>query len=444
MENITILDYVLLPFYLAMVYGIAYGIRNKYYPKKHPWRKYFIPGLTVKIGGAIFIGLIYQYYYGGGDTFNYFFHAKVINSAADESLGKWFNLLFHIPDWRDGQYYNYISRMYWYTDISSYSVAAIAAFVCSLTLNTYLPAAVLFAFISFSGIWALFRTFAHLYPKLTKEVALAVLFIPSVVVWGSSIFKDTVCMFGLGWMTYCTFRIFINRDLTVRNIVLLLVSFYLIALIKIYILLAFLPAISLWIMMKYSYKIKTIGLRIITNVFVFGVLIGLFIIFTGYFSNELNKYSLEKIANTAEVTRNWIGYVSGIEEGSGYDLGEFEPTLYGMLIKFPQAVFVTLYRPFLWEARKLIVLPSAIESLLFLYFTIRLILGSKGKVFSFVFKDPTLIFCIGFTFIFAFAVGITSYNFGTLSRYKIPCMPFYSLLLIVLWEKFMKTKINNP
>jgi len=64
--NLSILDYVLLPFFIAIIYAIAYTIRNKKYSPGHPWRKYFIPALTVKIFGAIFIGLIYAYYYKGG------------------------------------------------------------------------------------------------------------------------------------------------------------------------------------------------------------------------------------------------------------------------------------------------------------------------------------------------------------------------------------------
>ncbi|HRA12632.1 MAG TPA: hypothetical protein PKX31_13225, partial [Chitinophagaceae bacterium] len=44
-------------------------------------------------------------------------------------------------------------------------------------------------------------------------------------------------------------------------------------------------------------------------------------------------------------------------------------------------------------------------------------------------------FCLVFTLIFAFAVGISSYNFGTLSRYKIPCLPFYAVALIVIFYK---------
>ena len=64
MEFISLLDYLLLPFILAVIFVVGYFIRDNAYPAGHPWRQYFMPGLIAKIAGAIFIGLIYQYYYG--------------------------------------------------------------------------------------------------------------------------------------------------------------------------------------------------------------------------------------------------------------------------------------------------------------------------------------------------------------------------------------------
>ncbi len=132
-------------------------------------------------------------------------------------------------------------------------------------------------------------------------------------------------------------------------------------------------------------------------------------------------------------TRGWISYASG-EEGSAYDLGNIEPTVPGMLSKFPAAVNVTLFRPYVWESKKIIVLLSAIEALFFIYFTL-LVFFRNGffKTLSWIFTNPNLLFCFVFTLIFAFAVGISSYNFGALSRYKIPCLPFYGAFLVILF-----------
>src|SRR6476646_10442599 len=111
MQFITWLDFVLLPFYLGIVYFIAKAFRDRKYPPGHPWRPYFMPGLLAKMGGAIFIGLIYQYYYNGGDTAHYFIQGKIINSSFSDSPGKWINLIFRIPKWYNGEYSEYTSRL---------------------------------------------------------------------------------------------------------------------------------------------------------------------------------------------------------------------------------------------------------------------------------------------------------------------------------------------
>ena len=440
-QYLTIWDLVLAPIYLALIIFFAKRHRDRRYPVGHPLRPYYLPGLYAKLGGAIFIGLIYQYYYGGGDTFNYFAHARIINSSLNDSFSTWFDLIRQVSPDRNPHIYQYSSQMEWYGSDATYSVAVITALLGLFNGTAYMPIALLFAWISYSGIWAMYRTFTRIYPGLEKQLAIAFLFIPSVVVWGSSIFKDTVCMFGLGWMVYCTFRVFVNRDFSLKNIFLLVLGFYLVAVIKVYILLAFLPALSLWLLMTYSHRISSAGLRWMMNILFVGVVGAGFMYFADEFAKELNRYSLEKIAQTAQSTRGWIYYSSG-DEGSAYSLGDFSPTIGGMLSKFPAAVVVTLYRPFLWEAKKIIIFLSALEALIFLYFTLKLIAVQKTRLISIVGKDPTLMFCLVFSIIFAFAVGISSYNFGALSRYKIPCLPFYAAFLVVCLN-YSKLKLVN-
>jgi hypothetical protein len=436
-EAITIrtLDYILLPFFIVAVYAFAYRFRDLHYPKQHPWRKYFIPALSVKLFGAIFIGMIYAYYYKWGDTYNYFFHSRVINSAFEESPIKWFNLLFRIPDRFDSEYYEYIRNLEWYTDPASYTVGAIAAIFGIFTFSTYLPTAALFAALSFTGTWALFRTFVKVYPELLRPIAIATLFIPSVFVWGSGIFKDTICMFGIGWLTYGTFRMLIEGNFKSRNIILTISSFLLIAFVKIYILIAYFPAMLTWAFFKYMNKITNASVRFLVRYLLLALIIGGTGVGLQELSKGLGKYSIDKLATTSQLNRKYIFYISG-EEGSAYSLGDIDPTLGGMLAKFPQAVNVTFFRPYLWEIKKPIVVLSAIEAIISLFVTLKIIFGlGLKKIIDTIRKEATVQFSLIFAIIFAFAVGISSYNFGTLSRYKIPSMPFLALAMILIWYK---------
>ncbi len=437
MQFITIMDYLLLPFYLVVIFIVANGFRSRHYPPGHPWRPYFMPALTVKIFGAIFIGLIYQYYYGGGDTANYFYHAKVLNEALWEDPVKGIKLILRIPEWYDGAYSDYISRLFWYNDKTSYTVGAIAAVVNVFTFNTFLISSVLFACISFTGIWAFFRIIAIQYPKIQRPIAICILFIPSVFVWGSGIFKDSVCLFGVGWIMNGVFQLLILRKIKLRDNILMAISVYFISIIKIYILLAFIPALLFWVFLTYASRIKSIILKFTFTLVLLGSL-GLMIYFTADgLSAELGKYSLDNVLKTSQVTRDYILRISG-DEGSGYTLGDIDPSLNGILSKIPAAINVTLFRPYIWEARKPIIFINALESLAILLLTLRVIIKvGIPSILKIIRRNPNVQFCLIFSIIFAFAIGVSTYNFGSLSRYRIPCLPFYVLALtLIFYEKY--------
>lgn len=441
-QFINFLDYLLLPFYLVAIFFIAYQIREKRYPAGHPWRKYFMPGLIAKIGGAIFISMIYRYYYGWGDTAMYHFHAEVINSAYNESFTKWYNMLFRIPEWYEGGYTKYISKMDWYQAPAEYTVCTIVAILMVFTFNTFLPTAVILAAIAYSGVWALFRTFATKFPEHVKYIAIATLYIPSTIMWGSGIFKDTICMFSLGWMTFGAFRLLINRDFRFRTVAITIIAFLLLATIKIYILIAFIPAIIFWILATYSHKIRNEFVRFFMKLGVVAVCLFGFVYVMQEYSEVFGKYSLDRIAKTSYLISSYIQEQSG-DQGSAYNLGDIQPTAVGMLSKFPAAVNVTLFRPYLWETRKVIQLINALEATIFLLITIKVFISVGFKnVWKTIASDPTIQFCLIFTLIFAFAVGISSGNFGTLSRYRIPCLPFFGMTLVLVYYKHFPIEIK--
>jgi hypothetical protein len=438
-EWITIIDFLLTPFIAGFLYLIAKRFRDKYYPENHPYRKFFLPALSFKIVGAIVICIIYAYYYRGGDTLNYFYHARLINSALSDSPSKWFNLLFAIPNKLDPNYYEIIKLMRWYGSSSSYAVPQFAAILGNFTLNTFVPTSMLFAAVSFTGFWALFVTFAKLYPNLLRPIATCILFIPSVALWGSGIFKDTLCMLALGWLCFSTFQFFIYRNRSLLNLTIFLGSFWLILVIKVYIIISFLPALIGWILFDRTSRIRNRQLAFIVNVF---FLIGSGLVLYALLNQNtslLGEFSFDNIVKTSEKTRNYISYVSNLENGSGYDLGEFSPGFSGFILKFPQAVNVTLFRPYLWETKKLIAFLNGVESLLLLFITLKIFFSFRIKnIIQSISSDYNIQFTLIFSIVFAFFVGVSTYNFGTLSRYKIPCVPFYLLTLVLIYYRNAK------
>jgi len=436
MQYITITDFILLPFYLFIVFIFAAHFRNKYYPKDHPLRRYFMPAFALKIFGAILLGIIYQYYYKGGDSLNYWRQTEIINSSMSDSFWTWLRLITGSAEIYDVDVYNYTTQFWWYgIKTPEYFISVIGALLGLFTMTTYLPTAVIFAAISFIGVWKLYIVFTKLYPRLSKQLAYAFLFIPSVIFWGSGFMKDTVTLSCVGWVTHFFYLIFYENKKIVANSIFALFFLYIIYIIKSYIVMAFLPAILLWGVGLLSYKIKDTRLILFVRYFLYASAIGGIALVGGELQGEMfGEYNVESVAAKSVVTRDYLFRVSNEQDGSGYTLGNFDPTLLGMLQLAPAGVNVTLFRPYLWEARKPIVMISALESLVCLIFSIVVIFRNNPiKVVQRVLSDETLQFCLIFTLIFAFAVGVSTANFGSLVRYKIPCLPFFTAFLIILF-----------
>ena len=86
---------------------------------------------------------------------------------------------------------------------------------------------------------------------------------------------------------------------------------------------------------------------------------------------------------------------------------------------------------------------SAIENFILIAFTIfTLIKISPVAVLRTLLKEPFLLYCLIFSILFAFGVGIAGTNFGAMVRYKTPLLPFF-FSMIYLLSKFNKSKTNS-
>lgn len=153
-----------------------------------------------------------------------------------------------------------------------------------------------------------------------------------------------------------------------------------------------------------------------------------------------SRYAIDNIARTAQITAYDIGFYTGRDAGSGYSLGELDGTFRGMLLKLPQAINVSLFRPYLWEVKNPLMLLSSLEGSLMLAVVLYVLLSARLKIFS-ILNNPDILFALVFSLIIAFAVGITSYNFGTLARYKIPMLPYFTISLVLLYFRNNERKL---
>ncbi|MFD1872249.1 hypothetical protein [Hymenobacter bucti] len=428
------------PLYLAVFYGIAYAVRpsvTNIYTKQ-----FFIPALTLKFVGAIGLGLVYQFYYGGGDTFNYLYHVKVIGDAFSHSFSLGMQLLLG-NDHAQGAL-PYTARMFWHADSTEYRIVSLSAFLGLFCFNNYTAIALFFAVISFSGMWALYMTMAKIRPQVYKELGWTMFYVPSLFFWGSGVLKDSICIGALGWLFYGFYRGTIEKRSIGKSLLIGLLAAYTLFRIKVYILLCFLPAALLWVFNENSARIKNATLRTITKPLFFAVGGAIAFYAATNLTKDDDRFAVDKIGERSKITADYLYETSVKQEGSGYYLGKQDGTISGMAKLAPQAVVVSLFRPFLWEARNPVMLLSAIEATFFLIFTLRIFWRTGiGVTLSLIGNTPVLLMNFIFVLIFAASVGITSSNFGTLVRYKIPLIPFYLGGLYIL-QSIANEKRRSP
>jgi hypothetical protein len=362
------------------------------------------------------------------------YHAKIITRAFGDSFSTGLKLLFDNGDSQDPAIIPYTIAMFWHQPGSSeFLLSRIAAAIGLLCFTNYTAIALMFAAISFSGLWALYMTMAKIRPQVYKELAWTIFYIPSMFFWGSGLLKDSLCIGALGWLFYAFYLGTIQKRSLTKSLLIGLIVGYALYAIKVYILLCFLPAALLWIFNENNARIKNPTLRLLIKPLFFAV--GGAVAF--YAATNLTKgdekYDIDNIGARSKITADYLYETSLKQEGSGYHLGEQDGTLGGMLKLAPQAIATSLFRPFIWEAHNPVMLLSALEATFVLLFTLR-IFWRTGlfATLSIIGQTPVLLMSFIFAFIFAASVGITSSNFGTLVRYKIPLIPFYLGGLFIL------------
>lgn len=330
---------------------------------------------------------------------------------------------------RDPNLYGY------FKDDSNFMVIRLTALFCLVSFGKYMVVNLIFAMIAFSGIWKLYSFFVAQYPELEKQFAIAILYLPTFTFWSSGILKDPISIACLGWFTYALYELAILKKGLIKNTLIILISVYLFSVIKIYILVAYLPAFIIFLLFKNAVLIKSsLGKVLLVGGFMVGSIIGFSIISTTM-QSAVVEYAGEDITEgIASYQKNYNRQNDRAADGSYFSLGvEFDGSL-GSLAKIaPAAIVATFFRPFIWESRNVSTLLSSLESLSLMLFTLYVIkrTGIKNFILT-IAKKPVVLYCFIFSMVFALFVGATTLNFGTLVRYKIPCMPFYTCFLFLI------------
>ena len=434
-------DIILAPFY-AMVIIIIGRMQQKAKIETDPSYRYYLPALSLKLLGGLGVCLVYTLYYNGGDTTNFFEDAVRLNKIFFRTPEGYLYLMTHPASGIDFSLYdNETGYPIYIRDNSAFFVVKFTSIFVMLGMRSYIATTFLIAWISFFGVWKLYRMFTDAFPEIRKELAIAVFFVPSVFFWGSGILKDTITFSTIGYLVSSYGMVFIKRKKVFLNVIVLMLSCYVIIAIKAYILLGMMPGLLLWFVMAYSEKISgTMKKALIVPIF-FTLVFGFGFLIINLMQASLGEYTTDNLVYKAVETQKDLK--ADYYQGNSFDIGEYDPTLSGILKKAPIAIFTCIFRPALIEANNIVMLVSAIENTFILYITLRMLIRVRiFGVLKYFVKNSLLTFALVFSFFFAFSVGFSTSNFGSLVRYKIPIIPFFvaSVYIIDFYNSEAKRK----
>ncbi|HEY5368129.1 MAG TPA: hypothetical protein VIJ75_03990 [Hanamia sp.] len=428
-------DFVLTPVYIFLLYFFFKMRRKKYTDPL--LQKYHRQGFWIKMFASILFILYYSYLTEGDSTALYqlegnnLYHLILNNSDNLKYLfkkGKDFDLSLVKAHGNEG----------YFREEANFMVIRLDAIFSFISFGSYAVINLFFASLAFSGLWKLYRFFYEQYPHLHKQFAISILYFPTLAFWSAGLLKDTLCIAAIGWLTYSVYGLLYKRRSLIKNSIIIFVSIYFLAVLKVYILLAYLPFFVLFIILKSMQGVK---FRLLRYVFAPGLIALSIFGFTqvlNTYNNELGAYAVEDLTSSITQLNEVMEQRTGREDAaSNFSLGAtFDGTFSGLIKIAPIAVATTFFRPFIWEAYKISQLMAAMESLVLMFFTIYILF--KSGLFTFfklIIADPLIMYCFFFAVVFGLFVGASTLNFGTLVRYKIPCLPFYSISLFLIYEK---------
>ena len=437
MQYIDIYDYLLLPVYLTAFYFIITMKSNKYAGTN--LKKYCITAFFLHMLGSFLYCLVIQYYYGYGDSTTFYqgsnFIRKVVVNTGDP-----FSTFFMssddftkiLPSLADPD----VTLPTGIDIVSNLTIMKISALLSYISFNSYVIISLFFGLFAFIGLWKLFSALNEVTDKKGERLlAIAVLYTPSVWFWGGGLIKDSVCIGAIGLIVYFVHKIFIKRKFKLKDPLLLILMFYLLFTIKNYLAGVLMASAVLSFVLAVILNSKKSPLRLLTVILV--LVVSATVIVAGI-SSSVDSIIDDSKDNIETFKRAYDNAdVDDERSMASFSATTINNSLTDIILASPVAIFTSLFRPFVWEAKKPIMLFSALESLITLLATLFVLIKCRvWKFFYYIFTDPYIFFCFVFSIALAAIVGFTTFNFGTLVRYRLPILPFYFFMLLFIYIKY--------
>lgn len=417
------MSFFLFPVLVFLVGGILVKISLKsasVYERRLLWLSYCCHLLAVVAGE-----LVATYYYGGGDRTVYHRIGGVIATYMHQDFANIAPRLLSLLLQQGGD-----ELVPYGAGTPTGSMQAVAGLLHFVTGGSLPAACGIISVCSFFAKLSIYRVFKrHLHQQYWRAALLGTMLVPSVLYWSSGLLKESVAISFLGLMVVGTQALIDRRR--IRGTLLVVIGIVGVSLFKPYLLIPFTVGAGAWFYVFQSRKQVLSSAKplkvTLAIVGVFAMLLAISSFFPRYDLSSIQQQVLEQQDRGSRQT----------DAGSHFSLeSQQSRSTIAVLLVAPWAVFTGLLRPVIVEARNPLALANGIETLI-MTIMLGLVLFRRGlrRSAQEIRLSPILSFCLVFSVLLAAGVGYSSTNLGSLSRYRMPLVPFFVVLLAVLSRK---------
>ncbi|MCX2738877.1 hypothetical protein [Pontibacter anaerobius] len=387
-------------------------------------KPYFWPALALKLLLVLVLAVLFYYGLMVGDRNTYHQGSIQLWQYARQEPGAYLKLLF-FNEFASEQ----VKASFPFTDyadhLNSFFFIKLLSLLNFATAGSYLLNNLYLAIYSFWGSAYLVAVLAGSYPKYKTAGAIAFLFFPTVLIWSVGLLKDPLMYGSMSWLTGAALALAHRQRFGWGGFLLLPLHFYLFVKIRMFYAALLVPLLLVYVLVQ-RLKVRHTSLQPLRAQLLFYAVLGVVavglvaLVFRDKLLVDYLPLYIHK--SYAAMLPRALGKPHVALEG-------LQPALQSMFLHYPEAMISSIYRPFIGESWKPLYLLAGLENLLLLLLT--------GLAFASAFRKganikPELLHVVLLVFILVMAgvTGLSTPNFGTLSRYRIVYLPFLVYLLL--------------
>lgn len=384
----------------------------------------------LKVMAGIFYGWI-GLYYGGlakmQDTWNFHFSSLEDYNLLLRDPGDFISNLFKDPYESSGVDAFFGSDNSYWNDLKGNLFIKILSLFNLLSTGNYYINVIFYSFITLFGPLATYRVMSDVFPTRKTQVLLATFLVPSFIYWTSGIHKEGLIFTGISLVIYAMYFGLKEKKWGVRRISSLIIGLLLLLALRNFIFVIIVAAVVTWILAN---RFPQKGLAVFAIAYILFILL----FFTLRYIDERFDFPRAVVEKQKAFLNLEPGNSTIATKALNASAGSF-------LKNIPQAVNLSMLRPFPGDVKHILSLAAAIEiELLLLLFLLFLLLRRRENNHNIL-----IYFCVFFSLSLLLAIGFTNNNLGAIVRYRSVIIPLLIIPIVakIDWVRFGAIFSNN-